>query len=197
MSNFVCKYYILKNDLIVTNIYDSDTSVIPEGDYAQIDIRDVVAINNELRNKKVIKIKNTDKIKNKHPLTLEDFEIEELSNLEKKRADYINKVTNSLSVMIATIQALEIFEYLETFSMFLDKGIVLTEDNREEKYLEVINTGDEVLLDRLEKHLEVKDKVKKISNFYKRCQETLENIRNAKTEKELDEIFTVFKDGSK
>lgn len=196
MSKYMCKYYTMNDEVIVTNIYNSSTSVIPLGDYAILDEMDLLRVNNELVSKKVVKIVNMDKVKNEHPLVFEDFEITELSNVEKKRIDYRNKIHNSIASTLCTIHALDIFEYLETFSAFLDRGIVITEKNREEKYLEVINTGDEWLLEHLERYLEIKDSVRPIANFYKNAKAALSRISKAETEEELDHLFYAFKKGS-
>lgn len=196
MQKFICKYYVTNDEAIATNIYNSSTSVAPLGDYALIDSIDILRINNALVSKKVVKIINMDKVKNDQPLVYEDFEITELTAVEKKRVDYRDKVTNSISSVLCSIHALDIFEYLETFSSFLDRGIVITEKNREEKYLEVINTGDEWLIGQLERYLEIKDSVRPIANFYKNAKAALDSIRKAETEEDLDHIFYAFKKGA-
>lgn len=196
MLEYMCKYYVMNDEAIATNIYNSSTSVVPPGDYAIIDSIDILRINNAIVSKKVVKIINMDKVKNEQPLVYEDFEITELSNVEKKRIDYRNKVHNSITSELCTIHALDIFEYLETFSAFLDRGIVITEKNREEKYLEVINTGDEWLIEHLERYLEIKDSVRPIANFYKNARSALNSISKAETEEELDHLYYAFKKGS-
>jgi hypothetical protein len=195
MPKYLCKYYIRNGEAIVTSIVNSSTTLAPKGDYAPIDSMDTVIINNAIISRKVVKIINMDKVKEEIPLTSEDFEITELTPFEKKRNNYRDKINNSISHTLASINALDTFEYLETFSAFLDRGIVITEKNREEKYLEVINTGDEWMIEHLERYLDIKDRVRPLSNFYKNATAALKRLRKAEAEEEVDKIFEDFKKG--
>ena len=48
----------------------------------------------------------------------------------------------------------------------MDKGYIITEENREEKYLAMLNTGDEALISKLEEYLNLRDEVQYVSNDY-------------------------------
>ena len=191
---YLCKYYVMNDEAIVTNVVNTD-HLMPVGDYAKVHQFDVAKVNEAVVSKKVVKIISMDKVKNDTPLTIEDFEISELTPFEKKRNNYRDKINNSISHTLASINALDTFEYLETFSAFLDRGIVITEKNREEKYLEVINTGDEWMIEHLERYLDIKDRVRPLSNFYKNATAALKRLRKAETEEEVDKIFEDFKKG--
>lgn len=45
---------------------------------------------------------------------------------------------------------------------FLSKGIIITDDNREECYIKIIETGDDSLIVELEKYIQLRDLVKEI-----------------------------------
>jgi hypothetical protein len=45
---------------------------------------------------------------------------------------------------------------------FVSKGIVITDSNKEECYIKIIETGDENLINNLEKYLTLKDNIKEI-----------------------------------
>jgi len=45
---------------------------------------------------------------------------------------------------------------------FLDKGIVITDDNKEECYIKIIEMGDDSLIDDLEYYINLKDSIKEI-----------------------------------
>jgi len=47
---------------------------------------------------------------------------------------------------------------------FQSKGIVITDDNKEECYIKIIELGDESLINDLEKFIELKDKIKILEN---------------------------------
>ena len=45
---------------------------------------------------------------------------------------------------------------------FMDKGIFITENNKEECYIKIIETGDESLINELERFITLRDDIKKI-----------------------------------
>jgi len=45
---------------------------------------------------------------------------------------------------------------------FLNKGIVVTDDTKEEGYIKIIESGDDSLINDLEKYIVLKDKIKEI-----------------------------------
>lgn len=47
---------------------------------------------------------------------------------------------------------------------FASKGIFITDDNKEESYIKIIETGDDTLINDLEKYLALKDSIKKIES---------------------------------
>lgn len=47
---------------------------------------------------------------------------------------------------------------------FISKGIVITDDNKEECYIKIIETGDESLITDLEKYISLKDEIKTIES---------------------------------
>jgi hypothetical protein len=47
---------------------------------------------------------------------------------------------------------------------FSNKGIFITDDNKEECYIKIIETGDESLINDLEQYISLKDDIKSIEN---------------------------------
>lgn len=52
--------------------------------------------------------------------------------------------------------------FMSLNNRFLEKGIVITDNNKEEAYIKIIETGDEDLITSLEKYLTIKDDIKVI-----------------------------------
>lgn len=52
--------------------------------------------------------------------------------------------------------------FMSLNNKFLEKGIVITDNNKEEAYIKIIETGDEELITSLEKYLTIKDEIKLI-----------------------------------
>jgi hypothetical protein len=47
---------------------------------------------------------------------------------------------------------------------FIDKGIIITEDNKEDCYIKIIEMGEESLIDDLEKYINLKDSIRNIES---------------------------------
>ena len=45
---------------------------------------------------------------------------------------------------------------------FVSKGIIITDDNKEECYIKIIESGDETLIGDLERYINLKDSIKNI-----------------------------------
>lgn len=70
----------------------------------------------------------------------------------------------------------------------LEKGYFIHDDNREEQYLEIINTGDEDLISLLESYLEAKDDIIFVDRHHRRHKDFLEEIDETES---LEEVKSV------
>lgn len=71
----------------------------------------------------------------------------------------------------------------------LDKGFVITDENREDKYLEIVNKDDEQLLDTLSSYLEAYDNLRIYVDYYQYYIRVKENIRSAFDLEEVNAAF--------
>jgi len=65
---------------------------------------------------------------------------------------------------LLTFKLIDIVSLMLLNNRFANKGIFITDDNKEEAYIKIIETGDESLISDLEKFLTLKDEVKKIED---------------------------------
>lgn len=80
---------------------------------------------------------------------------------------------------------------------FIDKGIIITNENRDEKYLEIINIASEIpdvnlanqYIENIETLLVSKDKIDDTYQYYKILNEYFDKIETAQTEEELTAIY--------
>ena len=76
-----------------------------------------------------------------------------------------------------------IFELLDLITFMLlnnklaDKGFFITEENKEEKYIEIIETCDESLIEDLEKYIFLLDKIKIIQNKKNEYDNIIESLK--------------------
>lgn len=63
---------------------------------------------------------------------------------------------------LITFKLLDFISLMLINNKFLDRGIVITDKNKEESYIKIIETGDESLINDLETYLSLKDSIKLI-----------------------------------
>jgi hypothetical protein len=83
---------------------------------------------------------------------------------------YAGKAAKAVKTKVRGIMGddLLIFKLLDFVSLlminnkFLSKGIAITDDNKEECYIKIIELGDDTLITELERYITLKDEIKKI-----------------------------------
>jgi hypothetical protein len=65
---------------------------------------------------------------------------------------------------LLTFRLIDIVSLMLINNKFANKGIFITDDNKEESYIKIIETGDDSLITDLEKFLVLKDNIKRIES---------------------------------
>jgi hypothetical protein len=65
---------------------------------------------------------------------------------------------------LLTFHLIDFVSLMMINNKFASKGIFITDDNKEESYIKIIETGDDSLITDLEKYLALKDSIKKIES---------------------------------
>ena len=63
---------------------------------------------------------------------------------------------------LLTFMLLDFVSLMLLNNKFISKGIVITDDNKEECYIKIIESGDETLINDLEKYINLKDSIRNI-----------------------------------
>jgi hypothetical protein len=74
------------------------------------------------------------------------------------------KARGMLGDELLTFKLIDFVSFMSINNKFLEKGIIVTDSNREEAYIKIIETGDETLITDLEKYLSIKDDIKVIES---------------------------------
>ena len=96
-----------------------------------------------------------------------------------------------------SILAVYTFTLLNNY--FLDLGFFITDDNRESKYLEIINYAsahedkEQEIINKLESYLSLRDKTKTFYLFYDSLINIIQEIESASTINEVDTKFNTFR----
>lgn len=94
---------------------------------------------------------------------------------------------------------IELYKFMLLNNWFIDKGFIITEENRTDKYLEIINystelmnesqeAGDEVI-NKLDKYLEILDSITETEKYYNIYLEFKDKINEATTIEEVNNIY--------
>ena len=190
---YVVKYYRLADRFIVTNIFNRGTMLLPPGDYSLVKVEDIIKLNNAMLDENVVTIRNTEKLKDGEILEFDDFDVEVLQPLEKAKKVYRNKINEEAGVNTAIISSLDMFEYLDLFSRFASKGIFITETNQEEKYLEILATGEDDFINDLEQFLNIKDRLYRIQTMHKKMRKAIVDLSEAESEEDAEKVYNNYK----
>lgn len=175
-------------DYEVKNIYPYDIKhVFPQNKYFQISASTAEAIIEPLRKGLLVKIK-ADTIDNDKPVSIDDFNVTELSTFKTKKSMELARVQLRFNAFVSSSSILEHFSYFSSAILLAERGFMITDSNREEKYLEIINEGDEYLLKTLEEYLEARDNLAKLSYTYKDVKDYMKKVQGAKSLKALDKV---------
>ncbi len=98
------------------------------------------------------------------------------------------KVRGILGDDLLTFTLLDFVTFMQLNNSFAAKGIFITEKNKEEKYIEIIETGDENLIQDLEQYIMLLDNIKIIQ---KKKDEYCEVIDNLKHTQNYDDVQAV------
>ena len=86
-------------------------------------------------------------------LTLDDFVINEYSNMVK--GGYIFSLHAEITKKLQQIPQYTYYRYSYLNNLFASKGFFITNENREEVYIQILETEDEFLITKLEELLKI------------------------------------------
>jgi hypothetical protein len=125
-----------------------------------------------------------DTLKNK------DFNVAKFNNILREKNFYTQELTRKINDYIKPTVFIDSYEFAICNNELMSNGFFITNDNREEKYLEILQLDDnEKLIDILEKYLITLDNLNKYSynlNLYRNFQN---QIDEANTVEEIKEIM--------
>ena len=108
------------------------------------------------------------------------------------RNRYLVDARYHISHKQAIVTGIMMFDFICINNILIDKGFVITEDNREEKYIEILETEDEVLIEKLERYLNARDNIERASFMEHEYQKFYSDIKQADNIEEVKEIGSKF-----
>jgi len=109
-----------------------------------------------------------------------------ISLKEPKKVEIAKKARKKLEGVVNTSDLVYYVDFIDTNNILNSRGFFITDDNKEEKYLEILETGDEDLIDTLEKFLISKDKLGPIKTARDEFETIIDDLKYADENNEDD-----------
>lgn len=124
-----------------------------------------------------------------------EFEIidhAETDNLQEARNAALAKVRMLVSPDLARISGFSLYGFTILNNDLIAAGYPITNSNREEMYLKILETGDEVLINKLEDYLNYRDEVEAVAHLERKFSAFKKDVKIAtsiEAVKELQDRF--------
>lgn len=102
--------------------------------------------------------------------------------LKYKRNASIIKIRMLVTPELAKISGFALYGFMVLNNDMIDAGYAITSNNREEKYLEILETGDEDLINKLEDYLNYKDEIERVTQLERKFSKFQREINNTSEE---------------
>lgn len=112
--------------------------------------------------------------------------------LQQARDASIVKIRMLVSPEIAKISGFAMYGFIILNNDLSNAGYFITNENREEKYLEILETGDEKLIAKLEDYLNYKDEIEAIAQLERKFSHFRTSMKAAPTVEAVTELEQKF-----
>jgi hypothetical protein len=118
-----------------------------------------------------------------------DLNTTDMANLKNS---YLIKISQFFDSYINTVSNLTYYEFTILNNTLCENGIFITKDNREEKYIEILEKEDEDLIDILEKYLICKDEIDRSFAAYETYRTFKTKLNECETVEEINTVAEEF-----
>lgn len=127
------------------------------------------------------------------PDDMSDLTVQNIDSLQIAKTKAYSSAAMQISQRFDnTLVVFDFYQLMVMNNIFIDKGYVVTDQNREQIYLDVLNSGNEAYLTILEKYLEIRDRIESINSFYKKFLIFQHHLKLAETIEEVRNIYDTF-----
>lgn len=115
-------------------------------------------------------------------------DLKETSPIEDARNASLVKIRMLITPELSKIAGFTMYGFIVLNNDLSNAGYFITNDNREEKYLEILETGNEKLIAKLEDYLNYKDEIELAAHLERRFSTFKSDVRAATTTEEVKTI---------
>ena len=120
------------------------------------------------------------------------IDLAETDEIQEARNAAIVKVRMLVTPELSKISGFALYGFMVLNNDLASAGFFITDTNREEKYLEILETGDEKLIQKLEDYLNYKDEIGSIAALERKFSNFKNEIKQAATKEEIAAIESRF-----
>lgn len=129
-------------------------------------------------------------------IEIQDIEVREanetLSELDAKKDQILFKVNTKMTQAMSPEAQLALFDFNILNAKLASLGYFITDENKQENYIKIIEADDDNLLDDLESYLDAKAKLDEFYKIYTRTKYIKKELQYAKTIQHANELFDAF-----
>jgi hypothetical protein len=92
---------------------------------------------------------------------------------------------------LLTFKLIDFVSFIMINNRFLNKGIIITDENKEEGYIKIIEIGDESLISDLEKYLDLRDSIKSIENSKNEYSDIINKLKSLQDHNDRDSVNAI------
>lgn len=177
----------------VTTISQNTNDFVPIGheNYLNLSYSAYKIIDQALREEKEIRIKKP--LKGNEVLPFEvDVLDQDINNFEYIKNNAFAQFKQKVTPEMTKESGIVLYEFIMANNDLSSKGYFITDKNREEKYIEIIETGDSDLIELLETFLETKDKLERAKFLKNQTEKFKAELKKTKTIEDVEEIKNKF-----
>lgn len=116
----------------------------------------------------------------------------EKTDVEAAVDSAVIRVRKLVTFELSKVSGFTLYEFNTIHTELLEEGFFITNKNREQKYIEIIETGDIEIIEKLERYLEAKDTLDRAYSIKKRVDEFVTKIKKMSTVDEIKEAENKF-----
>lgn len=175
---------------VVTNVTKNtlDNRADREESYLKLNSATFEIIKTAITGNKLVKVNKTLVADEVMPWEVEVVDLGETDPLQESRNAAITKVRMLVTPEMSKASGLALYGFIILNNDLAANGYFITNENREEKYLEILETGDEKLIAKLEDYLNYKDEIEAVAQLERKFSAFRNEVRTASTSDEVKKI---------
>jgi hypothetical protein len=126
------------------------------------------------------------------PFEIDVKDVSSENPLRMAKEHNLAKVRMLVTPDLSKIAGLTLYGFMILNNDLINAGYAITNENREEMYLQILETGDEKLISKLEDYLNYKDEIEKVAHLERKFSKFKNEVLSSSTVEDVTEITNKF-----